>query len=235
MFARVVAACALLALAGCSTSDGNTAQADRMSGTWTIFIAAAIAVYAIVGGLILFAAVAFRSRDPAVVQAARFHQNVPLELTWTIVPIFIVGGLFWVTYVSEYHVDSVVRSPGEIVDVVGYRWSWRFSYPHEGVVVEAGAGRTPVLALPLGETTEIRLTSNDVIHAFWVPAYLFKRDAIPGRINTFDFTPTKSGTFLGRCGEYCGTYHAGMTFNVEVLPRAQFALWLRQHGGTQPS
>ncbi len=209
-----------------------TSQAAAMSAVWRVFLVAGGIVYAIVAGLIVFALVAYRRRDPRVVQAAHFHQNVPLELAWTIVPLLVVAGLFAVTYAAERHVESVVTPAGEVVRVVGFRWSWRFQYPREHVAIEGLSTAPPELVLPVGRTTEIRLVSSDVIHSFWVPAFLFKRMAIPGRENVFDFTPTKEGVFPGRCAEFCGEFHAHMSFVVRVVGEAEYARWLRARGAS---
>lgn len=224
---------ATLTLSGCAAiPHDTTAQAGTLHGVWVIFVDAALVVYVLVAGLIVFSAIAFRRRDPSVVQAAAFHKNVPLELTWTIVPIFVVAGLFAVTYAAERHVDSVVTPPGETVQVVGFRWSWRFLYPHEHLAIEGTTDHPPELVLPAGRTTEIRLTSSDVIHAFWVPAFLFKRDAVPGIVNVVDYTPLREGVYPGRCAEYCGTFHAHMTFTVRVVSPEAFASWLRERGAS---
>jgi len=208
-----------------------TLQAGVLHGVWMIFLAVALAVYVLVAGLIVWSAVAFRRRDPATLQAATFHKNVPLEVTWTVVPLIVVVLLFAVTFPAEQRVENVVAPPAVTVQVVGFRWSWRFLYPHEHVVVAGTADQPPELVLPAGRTSEIRLTSSDVIHAFWVPAFLFKRDAVPGMVNVFDLTPQREGVYPARCAEYCGTFHAHMSFTVRVVSPQAFARWLRDRGG----
>ena len=222
---------ALLALTGCAAIPRNTTvQAGTMHGVWAVFLTAGLAVYILVAGLIVFAAIAFRRRDPRVAFGAQFSQNNPLELTWTIVPILVVGGLFAVTYAAERHTDSVATRPAEVVRVIAFRWSWRFLYPREAITIEGTPAGPPELVLPLDRTTEIRLTSSDVVHSFWVPAFLFKRMAIPGDVNVFDFTPKRAGVYDGRCAEFCGTFHADMPFTVRVLSPDDYARWLRSHG-----
>lgn len=203
-----------------------TVQAGELRSVWEVFIPAGIAVYAIVAGLIAWCAIAYRRRDPAIRQAAAFHENKPLEILWTIIPILIVIGLFVKTYVVEAKVENLAPNPAETVDVAAYRWSWRFAYPRHHVALNGTTGAPPVLVLPVDETTQINLTSNDVIHEFWVPAFMFKRDAVPGRPSSFDVHPTQIGTYRGVCGEYCGTFHAGMTFSVRVVSAADYARWL---------
>jgi cytochrome c oxidase subunit 2 len=85
----------------------------------------------------------------------------------------------------------------------------------------------PTLVLPVDETVTVELSSPDVIHSFWVPAFLFKMDVVPGRDNSFSFTPTREGEFAGKCTELCGTYHSRMLFNVEVVDRATYDDHLR--------
>ena len=113
------------------------------------------------------------------------------------------------------------------VNVVGKQWSWDFNYVEDDVhevgtqailTGEPGAAETiPTLYLPVGERVEFVLTARDVIHSFWVPAFLQKMDMIPGRVNRFQVVPTQEGTFGGKCAELCGAYHSQMLFNVKVV------------------
>jgi cytochrome c oxidase subunit 2 len=208
-----------------------TLQAGVLHGVWVVFLAVALGVYVLVAGLILWSVIAYRRRDPATVQAAAFHKNVPLELTWTVLPLVAVVGLFAVTFPAEQRVESVVTPPAVTVQVTGFRWSWRFLYPREHVVVEGTSDKPPELLLPAGRVSEIRLASSDVIHAFWVPAFLFKRDAVPGAVNVFDLTPQREGVYPARCAEYCGTFHAHMSFVVRIVSPEAFTRWVRERGG----
>ena len=107
---------------------------------------------------------------------------------------------------------------------MGQQWSWTFNYDKDAAldgsttVYEGGTtADRPTLVLPVNESVEVKLRSPDVIHSFWVPAFLFKMDVVPGRDNHFSFTPTREGTFKGRCAELCGVYHSRMLFNVKVV------------------
>lgn len=213
-------------------SDASV-QAVVLAHVWHVFIYAGLGVFAVVAGLILWSVIAYRRRSGDGIQAAQFTRNAPLEVAWTIVPILIVSGLFAVTYAAETSVDAVSSSPDEIVQVVAFRWGWRFFYPRRHASVVGTSDAPPTFALPLDRTSEIRLTSSDVIHAFWIPAFLYKRDAIPGTVNRLDVHPTRSGTFPGKCAEFCGLQHAKMTFTVRVLAPAAYAAWLREHGARQ--
>jgi cytochrome c oxidase subunit 2 len=98
-----------------------------------------------------------------------------------------------------------------------------------------GEGPLPVLEIPTGETVQFNLTSQDVIHAFWVPEFLFKRDVIPGHPNHFTLTATKTGTFLGHCSELCGLYHSKMLFTLKVVTPQQFKAYISAQQAAQSS
>jgi cytochrome c oxidase subunit 2 len=151
-------------------------------------------------------------------------------LVYTAIPIAIVIFLFVASVVVEDRVDALSSHPDVTLDVQAFQWGWRFDYVGQGVtIVSPPSGEFvegPLIALPLGQTVRIVLTSNDVIHAFWVPGFLYKHDAIPGHTFRFDLTPMTAGTYSGECAEFCGLNHAYMTFRVRVVPASQFADWL---------
>jgi cytochrome c oxidase subunit 2 len=129
-------------------------------------------------------------------------------------------------------IDHVSDAPNRTA-VTAFRWSWRFDYSN-GVTTSGTPASPPTLYLPVGRPTEIDLRSDDVTHSFWVPAFLFKRDAIPGMTNVFDLTPTRTGTFLGRCAQFCGLDHALMTFVVRVVPQSAYSRYLASNGRAVP-
>jgi cytochrome c oxidase subunit II len=120
------------------------------------------------------------------------------------------------------------------VRVVGFQWCWKFRYLGQPVTVTARCqgGRLPVLVLPTGRPVHIEVTSDDVIHGFWLPYLRWKIYAYPGHINSFDVTLTRDGTWIGRCSELCGLYHYQMDFYVRAVPPAQFDRWLAARGGS---
>ncbi|MDQ2663287.1 MAG: cytochrome c oxidase subunit II [Candidatus Eremiobacteraeota bacterium] len=209
-------------------NDAGTTQGQTLLGDWQIFLYTALAIVVIVVLLILVPLFVWRRKKNNDFPP-QFKKNTPLEITYTIIPLLIVGVLFYVTMVREKSVEAQTASPFAIVDVTGYRWSWRFQYPRDRVTVSGTPQAPPEFALPLGQTTRIVLDSVDVNHAFWIPAFLFKRDAIPGFTNSFDLTPTRQGVFHGVCAEFCGLDHTGMTFSVRVLPPAAYRRWLESH------
>ena len=203
----------------------SSSQAAALAGDWLLFFYAALAVCVLVWALILYSAIRFRrtARNPE--PRSQKDTNIPLEITWTVVPLLMVVGLFGVTQRIESDVEAVRPNAAVDVTVDGYRWGWTFAY-RGGPTVGGETQNPPELVLPLGQTAAIHVTSSDVVHSFWVPDMLFKRDAVPGKITTFDLTPSKTGTFLGRCGEFCGLSHALMTFRVRVVAPAEFRRWL---------
>jgi cytochrome c oxidase subunit 2 len=231
------AALAFLATA-CSGSfgmpRGATEQGADIFRLWQIFFIAAIPVAGVVYGLIFWSVIRYRRRssdDPDAL-GSQFRGNHRLELVYMGIPILIVIGLFAASATVEVRVDRVSSDPDVVVNVEAYQWGWRFTYPGEGIrIVSPPSGEFvagPQMVLPVGQTTRIVLTANDVIHAFWIPAFLYKHDAIPGRTFMFDLTPTKKGTYYGECAEFCGLNHAYMTFSVRVVQPAEFVRWLTQ-------
>jgi cytochrome c oxidase subunit II len=205
-------------LAHPASSHGIAMRAD-----WLIFIGAGIFVGSYVYACILWCLWRYRRRSDALPQ--QFSGNAPLEFLYVALPLSIVCGLFLVTFLVEMPVDHVRASPPNRVVVTAFRWSWRFQYPN-GATTFGTPYAPPTLYLPANESTEIDLRSADVTHSFWVPAFLFKRDAIPGMTNVFDLTPDRLGRFLGRCAQFCGLDHALMTFEVAVVSRRAYDRYL---------
>lgn len=213
----------------------GTAQGEDTFDLWRIFLVAGAAVAAIVYGLIVWSLLRYRGRraDAGEDVGRQFRANVPLELTYTAIPVVIIVVLFTLTFRVERRVDDVADAPDLVLHTEAFDWGWRFTYEGLGVQVVSpptgeGVGG-PTIVLPVDQTVRVVLTSNDVIHAFWVPGFLFKRDAIPGRVTTFDLTPTTPGTFDGKCAEFCGLNHAYMTFAVRITSGAEFATWIADH------
>jgi cytochrome c oxidase subunit 2 len=190
-----------------------------------IYVPIGVGVFAVIVVLIAFAVLRFRHRPERT--AARWHKHEPLEGGYAAVPALVVAGLLYVTFSAEHQVDTVsAREPPSLtIDVVGAKWEWQFSYPRYGITLRSGTiGRQP-LVVPTGEAIRFELSSQDVIHAFWVPALRFKRDLIPGRTQAVTLTFGSPGTFPGQCAEFCGLRHADMVFIVHALPPSEFAAW----------
>lgn len=236
----------LLVLGACSTEDQEqigrlampepiTDRAPLIADLWQWGWLAAIIVGVGVWGLMFYAAFKFRRRsDDEIPVQTRY--NLPIEVLYTIVPVIIVIVFFFFTVRTQDGVLAEATENGDtdhVINVVGQKWAWTFNYLDEDAVggedvYTAGTpAEIPTLYLPEGESVRVRLSSPDVIHSFWVPSFLMKMDVVPGRDNTFTFTPTKQGSYAGKCAELCGTYHSRMIFNVAVVSPDEFDDHLR--------
>jgi cytochrome c oxidase subunit 2 len=220
---------AALALAGCDSTFGQhspaTKQAGSMSDLWRGSVMAALLVGAIVLSLIIFTVLRYRRRGRGDEPSQRQY-IVPLEIVYTVIPIVIVLVLFGFSWVVQDKVDALSDNPDVTIDVQGFQWQWQFHYRDEDVTVTGVPDRRPVMVLPVGETVRLVLTSRDVIHSFYVPSFLFKRDVIPTIKNQFDLQVEKAGTYRGYCAEFCGLNHARMTFTVRAVSKAEYADWV---------
>ncbi len=236
---------ATLALSGCSAETAAQwgrfglpeAASDRAPFVGNLWVGAWIAslvVGVFVWGLIVWVMIRYRKRQPDE-QPRQTRYNLPLELLYTLVPFLIIGVLFFYTVQAQNGVlAKETTRPVTTINVIGQKWSWTFNYmeasnPAVGAVVhEAGTiDKIPDLYLPVNKPVRFNLASADVIHSFWVPAFYFKLDVIPGRQNSFDITPDKVGVYSGKCAELCGTYHAAMLFTVHVVPEEEYIAYLK--------
>ncbi|ALX05146.1 cytochrome B561 [Aeromicrobium erythreum] len=211
------------------------AASDRSQPVWDLWLGAWIAVlvvFVLVFGLIVYASVRYRRRsDDEVPTQVRY--NLPLEALYTIAPVIVVAVFFFHTVTSQNEVLKEVENPDHTIEVVGSKWQWAFNYLDEDAtqgedVYDFGTPDQPAeLWLPKGESVRFNLRSPDVIHSFWIPEFYFKMDVVPGRDNTFDMTPTREGTFTGRCAELCGLYHSRMIFKVNVVSPEEYEAHLQ--------
>ncbi len=210
---------------------GNTVQGNSTFHLFQGFFVASIIVGGITFILLLLAIFRFRRRGESIIPK-QIHGNTKLEIVYTVIPVVIVAILFIFTVRVENKVDAVARHPNLRVDVTGFQWGWKFYYPGYGVTtITKGVDLYPTLELPVGETATFRLVSNDVVHGFYMPEFDFSRYALPGVTNYFDFTPQHTASFVGRCSQLCGLYHADMLFYVHVVSPSQFKSWIHSHQG----
>ncbi len=223
--------------------DGEvTNQTERITNLWVGSWIAGLIVGVITWGLMLWCVAAYRKRrdDHQLPVQTRYH--MPLEIMYTAVPIMMVLVLFYYTDRDMSAIRELSDEPDVQIQVIGKQWSWDFNYLDDDVyetgqqllnpggetaesAVDGAPGTSdqlPTLYLPVDEKVEITVASRDVIHSFWIPAFLYKIDMIPGRPNTFEVTPTREGTYAGKCAELCGEFHSGMLFNVKVVDRAEY-------------
>jgi cytochrome c oxidase subunit 2 len=236
----------LILLSGCSAEGignafshfgwpgkGISLQAHRMYDLWIAAVIAALIVGFLVWGLIFWCLIRYRKRGDELPVQTRF--NMPMEVLYTVTPILIVAVLFYYTAIVQTGVDKLSKNPDQVVEVVAFKWNWQFNY-RDGVgkdahTVASTLGTSdviPLLVLPTGRSIRFEETSRDVIHSFWVPELLFKRDVFPGIIrNAFEVTLDKPGRYVGRCAELCGTYHAFMQFELVAVTPDKFDKFLQ--------
>ena len=212
---------------------GATPATDRGVATRSLynivfFIGATI--FVIVEVMIVFTVFRYRRKPGDETLPAQTHGNNLVEVIWTAIPTAIVLFLFVLSWQTLNTVEAKAVSDVH-VRAVAARFQWRFDYlDANGATIFSQAlpvGPDGGLTLPVGEAITVTLKSEDVIHAFYVPKFLFKRDAVPGRDNTFSFTVEEPGTYRGQCAELCGAYHGSMVFEVHALPKADFETWLK--------
>jgi cytochrome c oxidase subunit 2 len=206
-----------------------TLQADRIYDTWLGSVAAALAVGVFVWGLIIFATIRYRKNSDELPRQVRY--NLPIEVLYTAVPFVIISVLFYYTAVNENYVNDIKKNPDVTIDIVGFQWNWQFQYPKQQLQVTGSLTQPAVMYLPADRRIRFVETSPDVIHSWFVPAFMFKRDVIPGRSNGFEITIKSAAaghTYIGRCAEFCGEKHSRMNFYVKVVTPSEFDAYLQR-------
>ena len=222
--------------------DPASVQGEKILELWQGAWIAALITGIVVWGLIFWAIWRFRRRseDEIPIQT---RYNLPLEIFYTIAPIIMVIVFFAHTVETQNFVlDEDSGGPVEnTIEVTGQQWSWTFNYgvgeqdraadddltddvyAYEEYAYTSGTGsHIPTLVLPVGVTTRFNLHSPDVIHNFGIPGFIMRMDVIPGRVNHYTITPTRTGEFAGKCYELCGVYHSRMLFEVKVVTQEEY-------------
>ena len=223
--ARWLAVAALVLAAAC-TPQSVTEQGQAIYNLYNLFMYIAAVVFVVVSGLVIWSVIRYRRRDDEL--PTQTHGNNRLELIWTAIPTVIVLVLFVFTIQAQ---NKVLDSPGEAdvnVTATAFQWSWRFTYEGTGAEVVGGPETIPELVVPVGQRVRVKLVSVDVVHSFYVPQTLFKRQAIPGVTNEFDLTFEKTGLFHGQCTQFCGLQHTDMVFRVRVVTQGEYQSWLAE-------
>lgn len=250
----LIAAAGLTALlAGCDVGktfggfgwpEGRSTQAKQMYDLWIGSVIAALAVGFFVWGLIFWCVIRYRKRRSGEELPVQTRFNLPIEVLYTVLPFLVIAVLFYYTAVVQTDVNKVSGDAKVNVEVVAFKWNWQFNYrngPGEQAQTVASTTGTseqiPILVLPVGQKIHFEEHARDVIHSFWVPELLFKRDVFPGSIrNEFEVTIEQEGRYVGRCAELCGTYHSMMNFEVVAVSPDRYEKYVAAlaAGKTQP-
>jgi cytochrome c oxidase subunit 2 len=223
-----------LLLAGCTgsrlgPSSPVTEQGGRIANLWDVFVWIAAFIGILVWGLIGWSILRYRRKN-AEGLPRQTRYNVPLEIIYTAIPVVIVAVLFFLTRGVIHDVDALSESPDLVVEVTAFQWSWQFTYPEQGIVVTGAPGQQPVMVVPTGETIRLELTSRDVVHSFFVPDFMEKRDVFPGNVQKLDVVVQEAGVYQGRCAEFCGVFHDRMLFQVKAVSPEEFDAWVAEEG-----
>jgi cytochrome c oxidase subunit 2 len=240
---------------------GVTELSREIYGLHMLILWICVAIAAAVFGVMIYSIATFRKSKGAV--AASFDHNTKAEIIWTVIPVLILVGMAVPAARTLVKIEDT-RGSELTVKVTGYQWKWQYEYVDHGVSFFSTLARSSdearqldsgiepdsvehylldvdkPLVVPQGRKVRVLITANDVIHAWWVPDFGMKKDAIPGYINEMWFNAEKPGTYRGQCAELCGRDHGFMPVVVKVLPQDEFDAWLeaekaaRQAAGAMP-
>lgn len=222
----------VVAAVGCAPAPA-TAEGRDIETLYRVAQTIAMAIVALVWLLALFAIVRFR-RPSATDEPEQRHGSTRLEIAWTVVPVVIVLGLFAGTLAVLARTEARSPQVAAEVEVEAFRWGWTIRYPATGIEVTGIGLDGPEAVVPFGAPVRFTLRSPDVVHSFYVPLFLFKRDVIPGEENVFEVTIEEAGVYGGQCAEYCGIGHAAMPFTVRAVSPEEYAAWLAAGGSPSP-
>ena len=223
-----------LLLTGCAKVSGlgyeegvtsvNDISLSLWQGAW--IAGGVVGVFTLI--LILWPAVFHRAKASKGEFPKQTQYNVPVEIAYTIIPFIIVAVLFYYTAVKQTEIVEKTSNYKHEILVDGFQWSWQFSYPEAGpkAVVTGTPAQPPTLYVPLGEKVRYTITSNDVVHGFWIPAFMIQMQNLPGVTNYLEFTANKLGTYPGRCNILCGRNHSQMLFSVKVVTPGEYKTYL---------
>ena len=215
-------------VSGLGFEEGITSVNDQSLTLWQGAWIAAGVVGVITLILILWPAVFHRLKKDSPEFPKQTQYNVPVEILYTVIPFIIVAVLFAYTVKKESVIVAKTTGPAHEISVEGIQWSWQFAYPEAGAgaVVTGTPAQPPTLYMPQGEKVRFTITSNDVVHGFWIPAFMIQMQNLPGVTNHLEFTANKLGTYPGRCNILCGRNHTQMLFKVKVVTPTEYQNYL---------
>ena len=231
----------VLFLTGCSKvselgfPEGVTSVNDESLSLWQGAWIAAGVVGVITLILIVWPAIFHRPKKDSPEFPKQTQYHVPIEILYTIIPFIIVAVMFYYTAKKETVITAKSDSVMHQISVTGVQWAWQFAYTDAGpsAVVTGTPAQKSTLVVPLGERVRYTIISNDVVHGFWVPAFMIQMQNIPGVTNHLEFTANKLGEYPGRCNILCGRAHSQMLFTVKVVTPADYQAYLETLKGSQ--
>lgn len=219
-------------VSGLGYEEGVTSINDHSLSLWQGAWIAAAVVGAITLILIIWPAIFHRHKEGKPEFPKQVQYNIPIEIVYTVVPFIIVSVLFYFTAVKQSAITKLSPDAqvAHTIEVKGIQWSWQFTYPEAGTGANATVTGTPekwpTLYLPQGQSVRLNFTSNDVVHAFYVPGFMYQMQTLPGVTNRVEFIPKKLGTYEGYCNILCGQSHTYMRFKVKVVTTAEYQSYI---------
>lgn len=202
--------------------DGASNFADSVDSVFLFTIIVSVFFLVLITSLMIFFVIRYnRKRNP---KATNVHSNLALEITWTLIPTILVLIMFWYGWVGYKHMEDIPEDAMNI-EVTAQMWQWKFKY-------EDGT-ETDSLYVPVNTPVALSLTSTDVNHAFYIPAFRIKKDVYPGQTRKLWFEATSTGSYDIACAEYCGLEHSYMYSKVFVLSQEEFTGWMKKESSDQ--
>jgi cytochrome c oxidase subunit 2 len=201
----------------------QSVEIDRLFGVHIWLVSA---LFSLIMVVMLYSLIVFRRRKGETGDGAYITGNTTLEVLWTAIPLLAVIILAYIGGKSLGIIRRIDPSAMQ-VKVISGQWFWRYQYPDYGVT-------TTDLYLPVGRQIKLEMTSNDVLHSFWVPEFRVKQDLVPGRTTELRITPTLIGDYKVRCAELCGASHAYMEGLVRVVSQGDFDKWISEQQSAAP-
>jgi cytochrome c oxidase subunit 2 len=195
-----------------------SAQSVSIDWLWNWEIIAISFLFSLIVVPMVYSLIVFRRKKGETGDGEHVEGNTPLEIAWTIVPLFIVLAF---AYMGAYSLGDIRRADPNalVINVKAQQWVWTFEYPEYGIISKE-------LHLPLNQQVVLKMQSTDVIHSFWVPEFRVKQDVVPGRVTEYRITPTLIGDYKVRCAELCGSSHYSMESPVIVDSQADYDAWI---------
>ncbi len=228
--AGTAAAVTLLAVSGCGDAstypqtslDPKSDFAVEIDNLWNLTLYLGVIVGGLTFAILGYILFRFRYR-PDSPQPKQIHGNTRLEIAWTLIPAILISVIAVPTVQTIFFTYREAPDDALVIDVRGWQWWWEFRYQAENGETVTTANEVHV---PVGRTVHLRMTSNDVLHSFWIPQMGGKRDVIANRTTDIIFTPLEAGVYLGQCAEFCGESHALMKMRLIAHEPDDFTRWL---------
>jgi len=203
-----------------------SSAADDIDTLYDVLLVASVPVFVLVMAVVFYSVSAFKAKPGDMSDGAPIHGNTRLEVIWVTIPFIMVSAVAIYGWIVLDDIEA--KQPNQmVVQVNGQQFAWDFTYLGEGKV------KSNQLYLPVNRPVEFQVTTDDVLHDFWVPEFRLKTDAVPGLTTKFRTTPNKIGTYNVVCAELCGIGHSTMRNTVQVLPQEEFDSWVAEQQGSE--